>query len=154
MSKSEKPSPDPRTELEELRKFVKEREAAILPKVAELEAAERAKADAAEAEKLDALRSEASQGAEYLVKLAARIDATMKSLADLLQERDEAGAEFARQYDRKVAWVGHTFSHPGLVDSALHHAGIGRFAHIRSRGALSMEFVDRQRLNGLLKAGG
>lgn len=153
MAKAETSTADPRTELEELRKFVKEREAAILPKVAELEAAERAKAEKAEAEKLEVLRSEAVESAEYLVKLAARIDAAMKALADLLQERDEAGAEFTRQYDRKVVFVGHTFAHPGLVDSALHHAGIGRFAHIRSRGAQSLEYVDRQRLNGLVKPG-
>ncbi|MBB2714076.1 hypothetical protein N2597_04355 [Rhizobium sophoriradicis] len=153
MAKAETKSPDPRTELEELRKFVKEREAAILPKVAELEAAERVKSEQAEADKLAVLREEASEAAEYLVKLAARIDSAMKALADLLQERADAGAEFSRQYDRRVAWVGHTFSHAGLVDSALHHAGVGRFAHIQSRGALSLEFVDRQRLNGLVKAG-
>lgn len=153
MAKAETKSPDPRVALAELEKFAAAEREKLLPQVAELEAAERAKAEQAEAEKLAALREEASEAAEYLVKLAARIDAAMKTVSDLLQERADAGAEFSRQYDRRVAWVGHTFSHAGLVDSALHHAGVGRFAHIQSRGALSLEFVDRQRLNGLVKAG-
>ncbi|MBB3300905.1 hypothetical protein FHT72_004553 [Rhizobium sp. BK077] len=153
MAKAETSTVDPRVKLAELERFVASEKERLLPAVAALETAERAKAEKAEAEKLEVLRSEAVESAEYLVKLAARIDAAMKALADLLQERDEAGAEFTRQYDRKVVFVGHTFAHPGLVDSALHHAGIGRFAHIRSRGAQSLEYVDRQRLNGLVKPG-
>ncbi|NEI61401.1 hypothetical protein [Rhizobium leguminosarum] len=154
MSKSEKPSPDPRTELEELRKFVKEREAAILPKVAELEAAEKAKADAAEAEKLDALRSEASEAAEYLVKLSARIDATLAEAAKLLTERFEAAEVFKRLYDRKVVFVGNALTHAKNVDSALHQAGVGRHGHVLGRGSLSLEYTTRQMVGAVLKAGG
>jgi len=145
-----KSAADPREELSAIREFAKQREAELLPTIEKLELEERAKAEKAEADRLDAMRVEAAEGAKYLVELSAKIDTKLEEVARMLTERQEAAVEFARQYDRKVVFVGHQLTHAKNLDSALHAAGIGRFAHVLGRGKLTLEYSTRQMLGGLL----
>ncbi|MBP2444839.1 hypothetical protein [Rhizobium leguminosarum] len=153
MAKAATPSEDPRTQLAELEKFVAAEKERLSSAVQAAEDADRAKSEADEAEKLAALRSEASVAAEYLLDLAKRIDTKAAELVKLLLERRDAGNEFARQYDRRVVWIGNQHAHMGLIDSCLVNAGLHHLTHIRSRGGLSLEYTTRQMLAPVLKAG-